>query len=127
MATSQSHGPLSISRAGLEPLCHLRRPVRALHAGRIVRTSSLGPRLGWSLVRCANQFLTHMDRRVRLEPRARVADRTDFWHDLQLDCCAPRAARDPLTYGYAELGYLPQSAAATNLTYLNVLAVGGDS
>jgi hypothetical protein len=56
-----------------------------------------------------------------------VADRTYFWHDLQLDCCAPRAARDPLTYGYAELGYLPQPAAATNFTYLNVLAVGGDS
>ena len=46
MATTQSHGRLSISGIRLGSLSHARGAVRALHAGRIVRAASLGPRLG---------------------------------------------------------------------------------
>ena len=98
MATSQPHRPLSISGLGLEPLYHLGRSVCALHAGSVVRTCSVGSRLGWSLVRCANRFLTHMDRRVCLEPRARVADRTDLARST-IGLSRAAAARGPLTYG----------------------------
>ena len=46
MATTQSHGRFSISGLGWSFFGHACRTVRALHAGRIVRAASLGPRLG---------------------------------------------------------------------------------
>ena len=93
MATTQSHGRLSISGLGwslsatlvvLFVLCMVAAlfvPLRLAH--------------GWISVwsDAPIELVARMDRRPGLERRGRMAGRADFWHNLQQHRCAPRVAR----------------------------------